>query len=276
MLTPERGSHRLVPMKKQMRWTVILFANTVLVLALSLPFTAAGQTATAVPNTKIPRRTAEGKPDFNGMWQNPRAKGKGENTNFDRTLMAPLKPGGEMFLEPRTGDARHDDPRAFCFPSGFPSNMLAAYPIQIVQSKDTMVIVHEFMRMTRIIPLDGRPHRDDIEPTYFGDSVGRWEGDGLVIDSTHFKRWSLDDSHYANPNQYRMHSDALHTIERIHFVDDKTISYNLTIDDPKIFTAPWSEEFFMTYKPEWDKAGLYEFVCEENNRCPGGQCEVNK
>ena len=73
-----------------------------------------------------------------------------------------------------------------------------------------------------------------------------------------------------------MHSDALHTIERVRFVDDKTISYNLTIDDSKIFTAPWSEEFFMAFKPEWDKVGIYEFVCEENNRCPGGQCEGNK
>jgi len=273
-------------MKRRLRLPIVLSLHTALVLgsALWLPSKAECQTPAqraAVENadtvSKIPRRTPEGKPDFSGMWQNPRAKGqRGENTTFDRSLMAPLKPGGEAFLEPRTGDARHDDPRAFCFPSGFPSNMLAAYPIQIVQSKDTMVIVHEFMRMTRIIPLDGRPHHSDIEPTYFGDSIGHWERNTLVIDSTNFKRWSLDDSHYANRNEYRMHSDALHTIERVHFVDDKTISYNLTIDDSKIFTAPWSEEFFMAFKPEWDKVGIYEFVCEENNRCPGGQCEGNK
>jgi hypothetical protein len=242
-------------MKKRLRSLILLSLNALLVSALWLPSEAACQAqaadagrASAASSGPVARRTAEGKPDFSGMWQNPRAKGqRGENTNFDRSLMAPLKPGGESFLEPRTGDPRHDDPRGFCFPSGFPSNMLAAYPIQIVQSRDTMVIVHEFMRMTRIIPLDGRPHHEDIEPTYFGDSVGHWEDNTLVIDSTHFKRWSLDDSHYANPNQYRMHSDALHTIERIHFVDDKTISYNLTIDDPKIFSGPWSEEFFMAY-----------------------------
>jgi hypothetical protein len=252
-----------------------LYADTASFTQTSFAQTSSAQTSAdhADPRAaaKAPRRMPDGKPDFGGIWQNPRAEGqRGENTTFDKSLMAPLKPGGEAFLEPRTGDPHHDDPRAFCFPPGFPSNMLAAYPIQIVQSKDYMVIIHEFMRMTRIIPLDGRPHHEGIEPTYFGDSIGNWEGDTLVIDSTNFKRWSLDDYHYANRNEYRMHSDALHTIERLSYIDAKTIAYNLTIDDPKIFTAPWTQEFTMAYKPEWDKTGIYEFVCEKNNRCPGG------
>jgi len=70
-----------------------------------------------------------------------------------------------------------------------------------------------------------------------------------------------------------MHSDALKTIERITWKNQKTISYNLTIDDPKIFTKAWSQEFSITAKPEWEAAGLYEYVCEENNRCPGGKCQ---
>jgi hypothetical protein len=69
-----------------------------------------------------------------------------------------------------------------------------------------------------------------------------------------------------------MHSDALHTVERIRWKDDKTLSYALTIEDPKIFTAAWTQEFTMKAKPEWDKVGLFEYVCEENNRCPGGKC----
>ena len=70
-----------------------------------------------------------------------------------------------------------------------------------------------------------------------------------------------------------LHSDALHPIERLSYSDAKTIAYKLTIDDPKIFTAPWTQEFTMAYEPEWDKTGIYEFVCEENNRCPGGKCQ---
>jgi hypothetical protein len=69
-----------------------------------------------------------------------------------------------------------------------------------------------------------------------------------------------------------MHSDALHTIERIKWKSKDALSYELTIDDPKIFSAPWSQEFQIVAKPEWDSAGLYEYVCEDNNRCPGGKC----
>lgn len=245
---------------------------------LVLPSAALSQAPAANGgDVKVPRRTPDGKPDFGGIWDYPKAIGQRDGaTTFDQKLMAPLKPGGEAFFEPRTGDPYHDEPRAFCFPSGFPSNMFAPYAVQIVQSKDYMVIVHEFMRMTRLIPLDGRPHHQGIEPTYFGDSIGHWDGDTLVIDSTNFKRWSLDDYYYQNRNEYRMHSDAFHTIERLRYINDKTISYNLTVDDPKIFSKPWSQEFTMTYKPEWDKVGLYEFVCEENNRCPGGQCRSDK
>jgi hypothetical protein len=71
-------------------------------------------------------------------------------------------------------------------------------------------MVTEFQRITRLIPLDNRPHRKDIEPTYYGESVGHWEGDTLVIDSANFRRWSLDDSYYSDPAHYRMHTGAFH------------------------------------------------------------------
>ena len=86
-----------------------------------------------------------------------------------------------------------------------------------------------------------------------------------------FKRWQLDDYYYTNPQEYRMHSDALHTIERIRWKSKTALSYTITIDDPKIFTAPCSQEFEVLAKPEWDTIGLFEYVCD-NNRCPGGKC----
>ena len=222
-------------------------------------------------------RTAEGKPNFSGTYEWPKAL-SGEQcrcsaTIFDRKVFAPLKPGGEPLYEPRTGDPRHDEPRDFCMPAGFPSGMLSANAMQFFQTKDYLIIVHEFQRMTRVIPLDGRKHREDVEPSFYGDPVGHWEGDTLVIETTNFKRWGLDDNFYSNANEYRMHSDALKTIERISWKNQKTLSYNLTIDDPKIFTKAWSQEFSIASKPEWDSAGLYEYVCEENNRCPGGKCQ---
>lgn len=239
-------------------------------------FAGLAQAPAVVHAQNAKAHTADGKPDFSGMYEWPKAS-SGERcrcsaTIFDRNLFAPFKPGGEAFLEPRTGDPRHDEPRSYCMPAGFPSGMLSANAVQFTQNKDYLVMVHEFQRMSRVIPLDGRPHRKGIEPSYYGDPVGHWEGDTLVIETTNFKRWSLDDYYYTNPKEYRMHSDAMRTVERIKWKDGKTLSYALTIEDPKIFTRAWSQEFTMDAKPEWDKDGLYEYVCEENNRCPGGKC----
>src|SRR5258705_10786767 len=92
--------------------------------------------------TAIPR-AADGKPDFSGIWDTPKAPGGrgGGVTVFDKAKMAPFKLGGEkLFYKPSTGDPRHDDPRAFCMPSGFPSAFFGPYPIQIVQTPEYMVL----------------------------------------------------------------------------------------------------------------------------------------
>ena len=220
-------------------------------------------------------RTASGKPDFSGFWTQPVHVNRtgGGATTFTKEKLPPFVPGGEaLFYKPHVGDPFVDEPRAFCMPSGFPSAFFGPYPVQIVQNDDWLVMTTEFERATRFIPLDGRTHREGIEPTYYGDSVGHWEGDTLVIDSRNFKAWTLDDYYYVNPQEHRMHSDSFRTIERLRRVDADTLAYDFTVEDPKIFTSSWTENLEMTLKPEWENVGLYEFVCQENNRCPGGDC----
>jgi hypothetical protein len=192
-------------------------------------------------------RMADGKPDFSGMYTPPATvNGTGPRGNliFNADKMAPVKPGAESLLyRPRTGDARLDEPRAMCLPAGFPSGMLYILPI----------------------------HRTGIEPSYYGDSVGKWDGDTLVIETVNFKPWILDDYHYTDPTKSRWHSDALRTTEHLKREGNK-LEYRVTIDDPKIFTRPFSQDFELTLRPDWDSLGLLEYVCEENNRCAGGNC----
>ena len=246
-------------------------ALTVLAAALMLTARATSQTQ-AIP------RMPDGKPDFSGIYTAPstvNATGPRGNLIFNADKMAPVKPGAEGLLyQPRTGDARIDEPRSMCLPSGFPSGMLYILPIQIVQSAKYVVITPELQRASRIIPLDGRAHRAGLEPSYYGDSVGKWEGDTLVIDTVNFKRWILDDYHYTDRTKSRWHSDALHTTEHLRR-DGNTLHYRITIDDPKIFTRPFSQDFALTLRPDWDELGLLEYACEENNRCAGGNCRAS-
>jgi len=241
----------------------------VLVLILA---TAAGSHAQNLP------RMSDGKPDFSGIFTQPSTvnpSGPRGTLIFNADKMAPLKPGAESLLyETRNGDPRHDEPRAMCLPAGFPDGMLYILPIQIIQNPKYIAIIPELQRAARIIPTDGRPHRMGLEPSYYGDSVGKWEGDTLVIDSVNFKRWILDDYHYTDPTKTRWHSDALHTIERLKWEGNK-LSYQITIDDPKIFTRSFSQDFELTLRPDWDQLGLLEYVCEENNRCAGGKCRAS-
>src|SRR6187401_2229989 len=161
--------------------------------------------AQSKPAGQIPR-LADGKPDFTGMWDNPKEPGsRAPATVFDKAKMAPFAPGGEaLFYEPRTGDPRHDEPRAFCMPSGFPSAFLGPYPVQLNQTPQYLVMSTEFMNVTRIVPLDGRPHKTDIEPTFYGEPVGRWEGDTLVIEGRNYKRCPPAIGNYKTPRKYRL------------------------------------------------------------------------
>jgi hypothetical protein len=125
-----------------------------------------------------------------------------------------------------------EDTNFHCFPAGVPR---MGPPTKIMATPTEVVFLYNQKNTWRLIPMN-RPH-DPInskDQSYMGDSVGKWEGDTLVIDTTRFKRWSLDDNYYGNPKEYRMHSDALRTIERLRWKSPTAMSYALTIDDPKI------------------------------------------
>src|SRR5262249_24109026 len=110
-----------------------------------------------------------------------------------------------------------------------------------------------------------RGHPADLDPTFMGDSVGKWEGDTLVVDAVGFndKTWVDTEGH--------QHSDALHVIEKYRRTGPDTIAYEVTIDDPKTYKQSWTASRSLTRHADWT---LKEYLCEENNKVPGSRFPV--
>jgi len=224
--------------------------------------------------------TTAGKPDLTGIWAGPGfAHTGGELDNpsaspYTTDNMAPFQIAGEALLtRPQTGNLRIDDPTAICLPNGLTRQIPSPYPQQWVQTDDLLVILYEYMHFFRTIPIGepNRPHAVLSENTYMGDSIAWWEDSTLVIDTIGLKAWVLDAFHPADGSS-RWHSDQAHVVERITVTDAMNANYDVTIDDPAIFTAPWHQPWQMQRKPNWK---LFEFICEENNRCEGGVCAAS-
>ena len=122
---------------------------------------------------------------------------------------------------------------------------------RIVQNKDYVAINIELLHDVRLIPLDGRPHLPSNIRLWFGDSIGHWDGNTLVVDTTNF----------SNKTSYRGSDENLHVIERFTRIDPETIVYRFTIDDPTAFTKPWTAELTMVKAP----GPIYEYACHEGN-----------
>jgi hypothetical protein len=250
--------------------------------ALSIAVFAAGVLLAAPASPQS--RAADGKPDFNGVWAGPgftHVVGPGDTdtprvTTFDSTLFPPLRPGGEALIRKKlTGDVRVDDPTAVCLPNGLTRQILSPYAQQWIHTPGMMVILYEYMHFFRVIPIGApnRAHDPDLDATWMGDAIGWWEGDTFVIDTVGLKEWMLDAAMGPEGGHDRWHSDALHVVERLRFTDASTVTYTITIDDPRVFTKPFSQQFGMKRHPTWK---LLEFVCEENNRCRGGECAASE
>ncbi len=202
-------------------------------------------------------RTPEGKPDLSGLWARPYVPDM-TRTNKDKTQIGtPELPFTEAGLkEWKSYDAANGDYTGTCLPFGLMRSMNSPDPIQIMQNKNYVALLYEQNTWFHIIPID-KKHHDNWSPTWFGDSVGHWDGDTLVVDTVNFNgRTRLDT--IGHP-----HSDALHVIERFTRTDDKHIAYEVTIDDPKIFTKPWTNKRIFTLRTDWE---IMEYSCEENNK----------
>jgi hypothetical protein len=137
--------------------------------------------------------------------------------------------------------------------------ILGLFPQQIIQTPKQVVMLYEYMNVFRVIPLNAK-HPDDLIPAYMGNSAGHWEGDTLVVDVTGFndKTWLSGTGTF--------HSEALHITERFTRVDKDQINYDVTMEDPKVLTKPWTLHSTLMLR---EGTRLQEYVCAENNLDPG-------
>ena len=235
-------------------------------------------------SAKAPR-TREGRPDLSGVWQTEletaeliASRSKDENANklivpgddprtFSRYFFdvlsdftnadAPMRQQTREYMR-KKGERKAGNPSGLCLPHGLPQGDLMSYaPFKIIQTPAVIAIMYELDNNFRQVYLDGRTLPKDLQPTWGGYSVGRWEGDTLVVDAAGFnERTSLDVAGHP-------HSEALHLQERFRRRDFGHLDVTITIDDPVMYTKPFTVKATEILLPDSD---VLETVCSENEK----------
>jgi hypothetical protein len=246
--------------------TIVLFAAAVWILS---PFAsksvwaqARNRAAAPKPAPKFPDGTPNLgiTPEERGLWL-PLDRGDlGRRATLAPVDQIPFQPWAKALYEDR--QIHELEPHTRCHPSGVSRQFQTPYGVDFVHMPDLkrMYIFdvggpHTF----RIIYMDGRPHPEKLEPWNYGHSVGRWEGDTLVVDTVGFSEdfW-IDRTGLP-------HTEKLHTVERFTRTDFSTIKYEVLIDDPSVYTKPWKGGFDLRWSANVE---LFEYICQDNNTAP--------
>ena len=260
-------------------WPVLTFVCAVAAVGVSTgvaraqqaPARPVGPAASPAPKSAPVKRLAGGKPDLNGFFQ---MDAGGANWGFE-PHNEPFTPGGRGVLvdppektlpyqpwaaaekvERNKPERGYDDPTAHCFVAGVPRAMFVPAPLHILQTPTHVVLLHERMQW-RIIPIDAqRKHLPDDVRLWMGDSIGRWEGDTLVVETTNLngKTWLNEVGDVISHNAT--------VVERFTPVNADTITYRATVTDLHVYTKPWTIEMPLVRQP----GELLEVACLEDNQ----------
>jgi hypothetical protein len=242
------------------------FIHSLIVMAvISLaPIPVAGQARAADPQAYSPPRTPDGKPDLQGVWQVlntaawdiqdhparlgvPAGQGVVEGNEIPYQSWAAAKKK-ENFENRLTAD-----PVTKCYLPGVPRITYMPYPFQIFQTGTTTVIIYEYVHAVRTIYMD-REHLPGHLDFWLGVSRGRWDGDTLVVDAIDFNDQTWLDA------AGNFHSEALHVVERYRRTGPDHIAYEVTIEDPKVFTRPWKMSMTL-YRRQEKNAQILDYEC---------------
>ena len=202
-------------------------------------------------------RTADGKPELAGLWR-PSPGIVGDITRGLQSKEVPYQPWAETLFKHRRETESKDDPTARCVVGGVPRSDFVGYPFKILQVPGMVVILYEAVHSYRQIFTDGRESPKEYpQPSWFGFSIGRWEGDTFVVQTAGFNDGGWLD------NAGRPATDALRVTERFRRKDFGHMDIEITIDDSKAYTKPWTVTQSLTFQPDDE---LLEYMCNENNK----------
>jgi len=258
----------------------LLAVSTTLAISI-VALATAQQQRTGPPVPRMP----DGHPDMSGVYQ---TDGRGRVGTWEEANQgigvpepAPRAPGaparGGPPYQPWAAKLVLDDfnnrnvesATARCLPNFMLLNV-GLFPVEFVQTQKKLVILMEYMGLNRNIPIvpSGTPFPDDTEPTYMGTSIGHWDGNTLVVETKDF-----NEQLHAGGGGGRMHSDALHVIERFTRVDYNTVKWDVVWEDPKVLTRPDELHTQFMLRPG---TRVREYVCQENNQDPATYDAIKK
>ncbi len=246
------------------------FAPAPIVSADQAPAAPAARTQAPRAQTYSPPRTREGQPDLQGVWRvwnlakhdilsHPPRWGVPAGPGVVIGDEIPYQPWAlakkeENFKNSRTTDPLTSaDPLSRCYLPGVPRITYMPYPFQIFQTASSTVIIYEYVHAVRTIYTD-RPHLPGPIEFWMGESRGRWDGDTLVVDAAGFNDQTWLDA------AGNFHSDALHVVERYTRTGPDHIAYEVTIEDPKVFTRPWKMSMTL-YRRQEKNAQILDYEC---------------
>ena len=207
-------------------------------------------------------KKADGTPDLSGVWIRREGESAPKESNQQAFSLAwfrpagekiPLRPAAEAIFKQRADRDGAGRPSERCLPHGVPGSMLPATPFKMVETTGLTLILFEDYVDFRQIFTDGRGHPKSMSPAWYGYSTGKWDGDAFVVDTRGFTDASWLDG-LGLP-----HSDQLHVIERFRRVNVGLLDLQGTIDDPPMYTQPWTFHIQFNMLPDSD---LIEYLCE--------------
>ena len=213
------------------------------------------RTADGKPNLAAPTpRASDGKPDLSGIYQAASGRQFQDISAGLRAEDFPIQPWAAAVAKRREEENRKDDPYSHCLPPAVPRINVSNHPFKVLQLPGLVAILYETSNTFRQIFTDGRPLPKDPQPSWLGYSIGKWEGDTLVVETIGF-----NDRNWLDGDKGHPLSDALHVTERFRRTDFGHLEIQVTLDDPKAFTKLWTIKQSLNLLPDTE---LLENVCE--------------